>query len=76
VLEKTRNFTDESWGMASYIGYISQNTPKPMKLNLSLALIVIASAVATDIHMSSSLDRLEQAQGKAEIEFQQIKANW
>jgi hypothetical protein len=46
-----------------------------MKL-ISLAFIVIASAVAADLHMSSSLDRLEQAQGKTEIEFQKIKANW
>jgi hypothetical protein len=46
-----------------------------MKL-ISLALIVIASAVGTDLHMSSSLDRLEQVQDKADIEFQQIKANW
>jgi hypothetical protein len=46
-----------------------------MKL-ISLALIIISSAVAADLHMSSSLARLEQAQGKAEIEFQQIKANW
>jgi hypothetical protein len=46
-----------------------------MKL-LSLALIVLTSAVATDLYMSSSLDRLEKAQDKAEIEFQQIKANW
>jgi hypothetical protein len=26
--------------------------------------------------MNSSLDRLEQAQDKAEIEFQQIRADW
>jgi hypothetical protein len=45
-----------------------------MKL-LSLALIVITSAVAVDFQMSSSLDRLEKTHNKAEIEFQQIRAN-
>lgn len=46
-----------------------------MKLT-ALVLIVLASVTATELHMSYSLDRLEQTQNKADVEFQQIRADW
>jgi hypothetical protein len=47
-----------------------------MKLISSLILIIISSAVAIEVRMASSLERLEEAQNRAEVEFQAIQANW
>jgi hypothetical protein len=41
-----------------------------------ITLIALSTVAATESKMNSSLDRLEQAQDKAEIEFQQIRADW
>jgi hypothetical protein len=47
-----------------------------MKLISTLALVVISSAVAIEVRMASSLERLEETQNRAETEFQAIRANW
>jgi hypothetical protein len=47
-----------------------------MKLISSLILIIISSAVAIEVRMASSLERLEEAQNRAETEFQAIRSNW
>jgi hypothetical protein len=41
-----------------------------------ITLIALSTVVATESKMNASLDRLEQAQDKAAIEFQQIRADW
>jgi hypothetical protein len=47
-----------------------------MKLISALALVVISSAVAIEVRMASSLERLEEAQNRADTEFQAIRSNW
>jgi hypothetical protein len=63
------------YGQLYWLHKANQRNPL-MKLISSLALIVISSSVAIEVKMASSLERLEETQSKAEIEFQQIRANW